>query len=113
MDAPESAARISSSPASYWRSLAGTSPVAAPVAFLYVFDLFFAHPKKVANLVNQRLTDRHHEVVLILSFTLVRSLKDQDAVGQGVAVVPSPFSERRSLVQAEQRVGRLDLHVVE
>ena len=33
--------------------------------------------------------------------------------GSDVAVVPAALGERRALVEAEQRVGRLDLHLVE
>ena len=85
----------------------------APVLLLDLLDLFFAHAEVVADLVNQRLADRHDQIVLVLGFALVRALKEQDAVGQRIAVVPAAFGQRRALVQAEQRVGRLDLHLVE
>ena len=53
------------------------------------------------------------QVVLVLGFALVRALEEQDAVGQRVAVLPAALGQRRPLVQAEERVGRLDLHLVE
>ena len=43
----------------------------------------------MADLVDQRLADRRDEVVLVLGVALVRALKEQDAVGQRVAVAPA------------------------
>src|SRR5438046_2520785 len=60
-----------------------------PVAILDLLDLLFAHAEVVADLVDERLADRDHQVVLVLGLALVGSLKEQDAVGQRVAVVPS------------------------
>ena len=47
----------------------------------------------------------------VFRLALERPLKQQDAIGQRVAVVPPPLGQRRALVEAEQGVGRLDLHL--
>ena len=77
-------------------------------------DLLFAHPEVVAELVDQRFADRDDDLVFVaVAVLLDRALEQRDAVGQLVAVIPAPLGERRALVEAEQRVRRLDLHLVE
>ena len=68
------------------RVLAVTDVV--PVLLLDLFDLLLAQPEVVADLVDERLADRHDEVVFVLGVALVRTLEEQDAIGQRVAVVP-------------------------
>src|SRR2546427_2161386 len=63
--------------------------------------------------MNQRLADGDDQVVLAVRFTLEGALEEQDTVGQRVAVVPAAFGKRRALVQSEQRIGRLDVHLFE
>ena len=78
-----------------------------------LFDFFLGQPEVVADLVDQRLADRHDDVVFVLARVLDRALKQRDLVRQRVAVRPLPLGERRALVQAEQRVRRLDADLVE
>ncbi len=80
-----------------------------PVVVLDVCDLFLAETEVVADLVNQRFADLDDELVLVFGFALVRPLEDQDLIGQRVAVVPTPLGERDALVEAEQRVRRLNV----
>ena len=47
------------------------------------------------------------------SVVLDRPLEDRDAIGQRVAVGPAALGQRRALIEAEERVRRLDLHLVE
>ena len=85
----------------------------APIVLLDRFDFFFTQPEVVADLVNQRLPDGHHQVGLIVGLLLERALKEQNPVGEGVAVVPASFGERDALIQTEEGIGRLDLHLLQ
>jgi hypothetical protein len=62
----------------------------------------------VTQLVNQRLANRHHNVILIVACVLDGHLKKRDLVGQRVAVGPLPLGQRRALIETKQRVRRLD-----
>ena len=84
-----------------------------PVALFDVFEFLFGQAEVVADLVDERFADRHDDVVLALAGVLDGALVQDDAIGQRVAVVPRALGERRALVQAEERVGRLDLHLVQ
>ena len=61
--------------------------------------------------MNQRFANRHDEIVLIVGLALVRSLKQQDAIRQGIAVVPAALGQRGALVEPEQGIRRLNLHL--
>src|SRR5215471_10199757 len=87
--------------------------LAAPVLLLDLLDFFFAQAEVVADLVNQGLADADDEVVFVLGLAFVRALKDQHAVGKHVAVARRALGQRRPLIEPEERVGRLDLHVLE
>ena len=41
------------------------------------------------------------------------SLEERDAVGQGIAVPPAAFGQRRALVETVERIRRLDLQLGE
>src|SRR5690606_18102553 len=84
-----------------------------PVALVDFFNLFLAQAEVVAQLVNQRLANTDNQVVFALAGVLDGALVESDAIGQRVSVGPAAFGERRALVQPEQRVGRLDLHLFE
>jgi hypothetical protein len=87
--------------------------LAAPVALFDLLDLFLAEAEVVADLVDERLADDGAHVVLVLAVLLDRALEDGDAVGQPVAVGPLALGQRRALVEAVERIGRLDLHRLE
>src|SRR4051812_20870428 len=87
--------------------------VAPPIALLDLLDLLFAEPEVMADFMDQRLADRHHEVLLVVRGLLVGLLEQDDSIGQRVSVVPVPFGERRALVETEERVGRFDVHLAE
>src|SRR5262245_26304403 len=89
-----------------------SSPL-VPVLFLDLFDFFFAQPEVVPDLVDEGFADGDHEVVLVFRGALERPLKEQNAVGQRVAVLPPSLGQRRSLVEAKERIRRLDLHLPE
>src|SRR5216684_5938989 len=82
-----------------------------PVVFFDVLDFFLAQAEVVADLVNQRLADRDDELVVVFSLALVRPLEEHDLIRQHVPVVPAPLGERDALIEAEQCVWRLDVHV--
>ena len=84
-----------------------------PVLVLDVLDFLFAHPEVVPDFVDERLADRHDEVVFIFGFALVRTLEDEDAVGQRVALRPLAFRERNARVEPEQRIVRTGVHLVQ
>src|SRR5215471_4272804 len=84
-----------------------------PVLLFDRLDLVLAEAEVVADLVNQRLTDRHDEIVLIIRLALERTLKEQDAIGQRIPVAPLPFGQRNALIQTQQRAAGFDLHLVE
>ena len=92
------------------RRLVGAA-LGPPVLLFDRLDLLFGHPEVVADLVDQRLADGHHDVVVVVAGVLDGPLVEHDAIGQRVAVVPAPLGQRRALVEAEQRVRRLDLHL--
>src|SRR5690606_34378156 len=83
--------------------------VTAPVAFLDLLDFLFGQAEVVADFVDERLADGHDRIVVVLARILDRALEKGDLVGQGVAVRPLSFGERDALVEAEQRVRRLDV----
>src|SRR4026207_2275801 len=87
--------------------------LAAPVALFDLLDLFLAQSKVVPDLVNERLTNDGADFILVFAAFLDRSLKERDAIGELIPVLPRAFGERRSLIQAVQRIGRLDLHLIE
>src|SRR5262245_55012539 len=87
--------------------------LAAPVTLLDLLDLFFAQTEVMAHFVNQRFSDDGAHVSVVVAVLLDRLLKNRDAVRKGVAVGPRPLWQRRPLIQAVQRVGRLDLHLFE
>src|SRR5439155_10037307 len=84
-----------------------------PVLLFDFFDLFLAHPEVVADLVNECFADGHHEVVVIVRVALERSLEEQNAIRQAVAVIPAPFGQRRAGIEPEQRARRFDLHLAQ
>ena len=86
--------RIASSPRQY--------------SFLDRFDLLFGQPEVVPDLVDQRLADRHDDIVFIFGSRPRSGVEERDLVGQRVAMRPLAFGERCAFVEAEQRVGRLD-----
>ena len=68
----------------------------------------------MTDLVNQRFADDRADLVFIaVAVVLDRPLKDGDDVGQAVTVSGTALGQRRALVESEQRVGRLDLHLLE
>jgi hypothetical protein len=83
--------------------------LAAPVTFLDFLNLLFAQPEVVTDFMNQRFSDDRTDVIIVLAVLLDRLLKNRDAVRKGVAVGPRTLGQRRSLIEAVQRVGRLDL----
>src|SRR2546422_574226 len=87
--------------------------LASPVVLFDLLDLFLAQTEVVADLVNQRLADADDEIVVVFCLALVGTLKDQHAIRQRVAVTRRALGQRRALIEPEQRVGRLDLHLVE
>src|SRR5471030_1812941 len=95
---------------STWHPVSLFSP---PILLLDLLNLVFAHAEVVADLVDERFADRCDEILLVLRVALVRALEDQHAIGQRVAVAPAALRQRRALIQAEQRVGRLDVHFAE
>ena len=80
--------------------------LAAPVLLLDLFDLLFAHPEVVSELVDHRLGHAVADLLVVLARLLDRPLIDRDAVGERVAVAPAAFGERRALIETEQRVRR-------
>src|SRR6266480_3871570 len=84
-----------------------------PVALLDFLDLLLAEAEVVPDLVDQRLRNAVAHVVFGLAVFFDDALEQRDAVRQGVAIAPRPFRQRRSLIQAVEGVGRLDLHLLE
>ena len=60
-----------------------------PVSFLDLLDFLFAQPEVVADLVDERLADGDDEIVVVFGGSFERSLEEEDAIGQRVAVVPA------------------------
>src|SRR5688572_16307619 len=85
----------------------------SPVALLDLLDLLLAHPEIVTDFVNQSLADHRADLVLVLAVLLDRTLVERDAIRQGVSECPGTLRERRALIQAVKRIGRLDLHFFE
>src|SRR4029453_3283389 len=87
--------------------------LAAPVLLFDLLDLVFAEAEVVADLVNQRLADAHDKILFVVCLAFVRTLKDQHAIGKHVAVARAALGQRCALIESEQRVRRLDLHLLE
>src|SRR5206468_7351467 len=68
--------------------------LAPPVPLLDSFDLFLAQSEIVADLVDQGFGDGRHQVVFVRGLALVRALKQQDAIGQGIAESPRALGQR-------------------
>src|SRR5262245_50093321 len=84
-----------------------------PVALFDLFDLLLAHPEVVADLVNERLPDNGTDFVFVLAVLFNGLLEERDAIGKLIAVLPRALGQRRALIQAIQRVGRFNLHLIE
>src|SRR5665213_868578 len=84
-----------------------------PIVFFNVHDLRLTHAEVVADLMNERLADLGDHSALAARFALDRPLKQQDAIGQRVAVIPTACRKRRALVEAEERAVRSDAHGAE
>src|SRR6185503_7029154 len=89
------------------------SSLAAPVALLDFLDLLLAEAEVVTDLVNQRFADDHPHVVIVVAVLFDRLLEERHAVGQGVAPSRRALGERRSLVEAVERVWRIDFHLLQ
>src|SRR5947207_60588 len=76
--------------------------LATPVALLDLFDLLFAEPEVVPDLVDQRLANAIAHIVLGLAILFDHRLEQRDAVRQRVAVAPRALGERRSLIQRSE-----------
>lgn len=84
-----------------------------PISFLNLLYLLLAQPKVVAELMNERLSDRDLHVLFTFRVSLDWALEQHDLIGQCVAVIPTPLRQRGSLVEAEERIRWLDVHLVE
>jgi hypothetical protein len=66
----------------------------------------------VAQLVDERFANRDHDLILVaVALVLDLPLKQRDPVRQRVAVSPLPLRKRDTLVEPQQRVLRIDLHL--
>src|SRR5262245_56980487 len=68
--------------------------LAAPVLLFDFLDLFLAEAEVVADLVDQRLTDADNQIVFAVGLPLVRTLKDQHALREDVAVAGRALGPR-------------------
>src|SRR5262249_20143104 len=93
--------------------LVGRERLAAPVALLYLLDLFFAEPEVVADFVDERFSDDGADFVLVVAVFFDWFLQEGHAVRKRVAVTPGALCEGSALIQAVQGVGRLDFHLIE
>src|SRR3954471_20246874 len=87
--------------------------LAAPELLLDLFDLVLAQPEVVAELVDDRLRDAVANLVVIAARFFGGLLVDRNAVRQIVAERPRPLGQRRAVVETEQRVAVVDLHLRE
>src|SRR5262249_4817778 len=90
---------------------ARSSPLLAPVSLFDLLDFLFAQSEVVSDLMDERFSYGANEVLVVPGLALMRALKEQDPVRQGIAVLPAAFGEWGSLIQTEQRVRRLDLEI--
>ena len=89
------------------------SRFAPPVPLFDFLDLFLTEAEVVPDLVDQRLANHGANLVVVFAVFLDRPLKKRDAIGQDVAERPCAFGERGALIEAVQRIGRLDIHFLE
>src|SRR5262249_61049122 len=75
-----------------------------PVLLFDFLDLFLAHPEVMADLVNERFRNRCDKVFVVVGGAFVRSLEDQDAIRQRVAVAPVALMQRGACIQPERRL---------
>src|SRR3954469_20341373 len=85
--------------------------LAAPELLLDLFDLVLAQPEVVAELVDDGLRDAVSDLVVIAARFFGRLLVDRNAVRQVVAERPGSLGQRRAVVETEERVAVLDLHL--
>jgi hypothetical protein len=64
----------------------------------------------MSHLVNQRFANHRANLVVVLAVFLDGTLVEGDAVGQVVPEAPRPFGQWRSVIEAVEGIGRLDLH---
>src|SRR3990170_1818237 len=76
--------------------------LAAPISFLNLHDLFFAHAEVVTELMNQRFADRDDNLAfVVVAIFFNRVLEQRDAVGQLVAIAPAAIVHRRALIETK------------